>query len=124
MRVKKIGKLCVDIAMLAVVVLLMAAERTGIAVHMLLGAGMLALAVIHNLLNLPWWGALGKGRYDRPRKLRTAVNLLLLADLLAAVVSGILFAAFTHRLSALFFLVLVLVHVWLHGRQHSATKGR
>ena len=77
MRAKKIGKLCVDIAMLAVLVLLMAAERTGIAAHMLLGAGMLVLALIHNLLNLPWWGSLGKGRYDRPRRLCTAVNLLL-----------------------------------------------
>ena len=123
MRVKKIGKLCVDIAMLAVVVLLMAAERTGIAVHMLLGAGMLALAVIHNLLNLPWWGALGKGRYDRPRKLRTAVNLLLLADLLAAVVSGLCFATLIHRLSALLFLALVIAHVWMHGRRHTTAKG-
>lgn len=89
MRAKKIGKLCVDITMLAVSVLLMAAERTGIGPHMLLGAGMLVLALIHNLLNLPWWRSLGKGRYDRPRRLRTAVNLLLLADLLAALVSGI-----------------------------------
>lgn len=123
MRAKKIGKLCVDIAMLAVLVLLMAAERTGIAAHMLLGAGMLVLALIHNLLNLPWWGSLGKGRYDRPRRLRTAVNLLLLADLLAVLVSGICFATLIHRLSALLFLVLVIAHVWMHGRRHTTAKG-
>lgn len=123
MRAKKIGKLCVDIAMLVVSVLLMAAERTGIAAHMLLGAGMLALTLIHNLLNLPWWGSLGKGRYDRPRRLRTAVNLLLLADLLAAVVSGLCFATLIHRLSALLFLALVIAHVWMHGRRHTTAKG-
>ena len=123
MRAKKIGKLCVDIAMLVVSVLLMAAERTGIAAHMLLGAGMLVLALIHNLLNLPWWGSLGKGRYDRPRRLRTAVNLLLLVDLLAAVVSGLCFATLIHRLSALLFLALVIAHVWMHGRRHMTAKG-
>ena len=123
MRAKKIGKLCVDIAMLVVSVLLMAAERTGIAAHMLLGAGMLVLALIHNLLNLPWWGSLGKGRYDRPRRLRTAVNLLLLADLLAVLVSGLCFATLIHRLSALLFLALVIAHVWMHGRRHTTAKG-
>ena len=123
MRAKKIGKLCVDITMLVVSVLLMAAERTGIAAHMLLGAGMLVLALIHNLLNLPWWGSLGKGRYDRPRRLRTAVNLLLLADLLAAVVSGLCFATLIHRLSALLFLALVIAHVWIHGRRQKNSQN-
>lgn len=123
MRAKKIGKLCVDITMLAVSGLLMAAERTGIAAHMLLGAGMLVLALIHNLLNLPWWGSLGKGRYDRPRRLHTAVNLLLLADLLAALVSGLCFATLIHRLSALFFLALVIAHVWMHGRRRKNSQN-
>ncbi len=123
MRFKRIGKLCVDIAMLAALVLLMAAERTGIMVHMLLGTGMFLLAAIHNLLNWPWWASLGKGRYDRARRFRTAVDLLLLADLLAALASGICFSAVVHRLSALLFLALVITHLWLHGRKRKKSEN-
>lgn len=117
MRTKKIGKLCVDIAMLAVLALLLAEERTGVAAHMLLGAGMLVLALIHNLLNLSWWGAMPKGRYDRHRRLCAAVNLLLPVDLLAAVISGLCFATLIHRLTALLFLALTIAHIWIHGQR-------
>ena len=118
MRTKMIGKLCVDIAMLSVLVLLLAEERTGLAAHMLLGAGILVLVLIHNLLNLSWWGALSKGRYSHRRWFHTAVNLLLPVDLLAAVISGLCFASLVHRLTALLFLALVIAHIWVHGRKN------
>ena len=38
MRIKRICKLCIDIGMLVITLLLMASERTGIVLHMFLGA--------------------------------------------------------------------------------------
>lgn len=38
MRIKKVCKLCIDIGMLVITVLLMASERTGIVLHMFFGA--------------------------------------------------------------------------------------
>ena len=60
MRIKKVCKLCIDIGMLVITVLLMALERTGIVktsivFHMFLGVVLFVLFIIHNILNLPWW---------------------------------------------------------------------
>ena len=64
MRIKKVCKLCIDIGMLVITLLLMASERTGIVLHMFLGAALFVLVVAHNILNLAWWA--GIGREGRP----------------------------------------------------------
>lgn len=43
MRIKKVCKLCIDIGMLVITLLLMASERTGIVLHMFLGGGFVHL---------------------------------------------------------------------------------
>ena len=54
MKIKKVCHVCVDAAMLAVTVLLMASKRTGIMLHILLGVVLFVLLVIHNTLNASW----------------------------------------------------------------------
>ena len=62
MKIKKICRLCVDAAMLAVTVLLMASKRTGIMLYILLGVVLFVLLVIHNTLNASWWGSVNANR--------------------------------------------------------------
>ena len=69
MHIKKVCKLCIDIEMLVITVLLMVSERTGIVktsivLHMFLGVVLFVLFIIHNILNLSWWAGIGKGTYS------------------------------------------------------------
>ena len=79
-KLRKVCKLCIDIGMLVITLLLMASERTGIVLHMFLGAALFVLVVAHNILNLAWWAGIGKGTYSRTRWTRTIWNVLLLID--------------------------------------------
>ena len=75
--------------LLMTIALLMAYVLTDQAVHEWLGIGFFALFVLHHLLNLSWFRALGKGRYSAPRVLSTALDALVLGSMLAQMVSGI-----------------------------------
>lgn len=127
MRIKKVCKLCIDIGMLVITVLLMASERTGIVetsivFHMFLGAVLFVLFVIHNILNLPWWAGIGKGTYSRTRRGRTILNVLLLIDFLLVMISGIMYAVGLHRITALLFLILTILHIRVHWKKASAKQ--
>ena len=122
MRIKKICKLCIDIGMLAITVLLMASERTGIVLHMFLGAVLFVLFVIHNILNLSWWAGIGKGTYSHTRRGRTILNVLLLIDFLLVMISGIMYAVGLHRITALLFLILTILHIRVHWKKASAKQ--
>ena len=124
MRIKKICKLCIDIGMLVITFLLMASERTGIVLHMFLGAALFVLAVAHNILNLAWWAGIGKGTYSRTRWMRTIWNVLLLIDFLLVMISGILYAASLHRITALLFLILTVIHIRVHWKKASAKQQK
>ena len=124
MRIKKICKLCIDIGMLVITFLLMASERTGIVLHMLLGAALFVLVVAHNILNLAWWAGIGKGTYSRTRWMRTIWNVLLLIDFLLVMISGILYAASLHRITALLFLILTVIHIRVHWKKASAKQQK
>ncbi len=63
MKGKQIGKILVDIGMTIVLLLLMAYELIGQAVHEWLGVGIFVLAVAHHVLNGRWSRTLLKGRY-------------------------------------------------------------
>lgn len=119
MRIKKIGKLCIDIGMLAVTVLLMVSERTGIVLHMFLGVVLFVLFVIHNFLNLSWWAAIGKGTYSRARWRQTILNVLLLIDFLLVMISGPTYAVDLHRITALLFLILTILHIKVHWNRNA-----
>ena len=124
MRIKKVCKLCIDIGMLVITVLLMASERTGIVLHMFLGAALFVLVVAHNILNLAWWAGIGKGTYSRTRWMRTIWNVLLLIDFLLVMISGILYAVDLHRITALLFLILTVIHIRVHWKKASAKQQK
>ena len=124
MRIKKICKLCIDIGMLVITFLLMASERTGIVLHMFLGAALFVLVVAHNILNLAWWAGIGKGTYSRTRWTRTIWNVLLLIDFLLVMISGILYAVDLHRITALLFLILTVIHIRVHWKKASAKQQK
>ncbi len=124
MRIKKVCKLCIDIGMLVITLLLMASERTGIVLHMFLGAALFVLVVAHNILNLAWWAGIGKGTYSRTRWTRAIWNVLLLIDFLLVMISGILYAVGLHRITALLFLILTVIHIRVHWKKASAKQQK
>ena len=124
MRIKKVCKLCIDIGMLVITFLLMASERTGIVLHMFLGAALFVLVVAHNILNLAWWAGIGKGTYSRTRWTRTIWNVLLLIDFLLVMISGILYAVGLHRITALLFFFFFLIHIRVHWKKASAKQQK
>lgn len=79
----------IDLAMTIVLILLMAYQITGDALHEWLGAGMLLLFLAHNALNIRWYRGLFKGKYTPVRIVRTVVNLALLVSILCLGYSGI-----------------------------------
>ena len=119
MKIKKICRLCVDVAMLAVTVLLMASKRTGIMLHILLGVVLFVLLVIHNTLNASWWGSVGRGQYSRRRWVQTVLNFSLLTDVLVILISGVAYAVTLHRFASLLYIVMMFTHLGLHGKRRS-----
>lgn len=89
MRPKQILRYITDLLMVVALVALMAYAVTGQAVHEWLGVAAFLLFVLHHLLNLNWFRALGKGKYTAPRILQTALVLLLFLCMLAQMVSGV-----------------------------------
>lgn len=81
-------KICVDITMTAALYACMAYMLVGEEAHEWIGSGLVLLFVMHNALNRKWYAALLTGRYTPLRAFQTAVNLLCLASMAAAAVSG------------------------------------
>ena len=81
-------KICVDIMMTAALYACMAYMLVGEEAHEWIGSGLALLFILHNALNRKWYAALLTGRYTPLRAFQTAVNLLCLASMAAAAVSG------------------------------------
>ena len=112
--------------------LLMAYSLLGEAAHEWLGMVMAALFILHHILNRKWYSGLFRGRYSTVRILGTVTDFLLLADMIALPVSGIMMSrhVFTfldagsgmalartvHLLASYWGLVLMSFHAGLHGR--------
>lgn len=111
MHIKKICTLCIDIGMLIIIVLLMALERTGIVLHMLLGMVLFVLFIAHNTLNMSWWAGISKGAYSRTRWVLTILNVLLFIDFLLVMISGIMYVIELHKITTLLFLILTICHL-------------
>ena len=79
-KTKSTIKRLVDAAMTVLLLLLMACQVTGEALHEWIGIGMTALVILHQSLNRKWYGALLKGKYNAYRALTAAVNVLLLCS--------------------------------------------
>lgn len=145
MKIKSKIKWIVDLLMTAALLCLMAYQVTGDMLHEWIGAAMLMLFILHNVLNIKWYPAVFKGKYSALRVIRTAVNIGVLASLLCLGFSGIVmlrhvFAALSikgpmatarnmHMSASYWGFVLMCLHLGFHwgtviGLVKSAAKGK
>ncbi len=89
MQIKMKIKAGIDLLMTVLLLLLMAYQITGQELHEWVGVGMLVLFLIHNILNIRWYGSLFKGKYRLMRVIQTAVNFGVLITMLCLGFSGI-----------------------------------
>lgn len=130
MKPRQSLKICIDVLMTVLLLLLMAYHLTGQQAHEWLGAGMFALFIAHNLLNRRWYAAIFKGKYNAYRALQTAVTLLVLLSMLCQMASGIILSQYVfeflpisghtrlgrtlHLLGAYWGFALMSLHLGLH----------
>ncbi|MBQ7541909.1 MAG: DUF4405 domain-containing protein [Clostridia bacterium] len=81
MKTKQIVRTTVDAGMLLALLCLMAYQVTGEALHEWIGVGMTVMLIVHHLLNIRWYKALFKGKYNAYRILSTVTNTLLLCSI-------------------------------------------
>lgn len=140
MKPKQKGKIAVDFLMTVLLVALMGYPITGQLAHEWVGAGMLLLSIAHHMLNRHWFKTLGRGKYNGLRVLQTAVDVLLLADMLALMFSGIRLSRYVftflpglgsaatarrlHMLASYWGLVLMGLHLGLHWGMMAALFRR
>ena len=130
MKRKQIVKIAVDIAMTAVLLLLMTYELIGQVSHELLGIIMFVLFILHHILNNRWTKNLIKGKYTTLRTLQTVLVVLVLFSMAGSIFSGVMlsrhifsflpfsdglsFARNLHMLSAYWGFVFMSLHLGFH----------
>jgi len=87
-------KILTDILMTAVLLFLMAYQVTGEKFHEWFGVGLFLLFIIHNVLNIRWYGNLFKGKYRLLRVIRTVINFAVLAVMLCLAYSGVVMSRY------------------------------
>ena len=96
-----------DLALIAVLLLLMGYSLIGEVIHEWLGIAMLLLLILHHVLNLPWYRGLKRGRCAPYRCVQTVLTVLLLFAVLGSILSGLVLSQYVldstllHRLDAL-----------------------
>ncbi|MDE7156444.1 MAG: DUF4405 domain-containing protein [Lachnospiraceae bacterium] len=140
MKPKMILKIAVDMAMTVSLLLLMAYELIGQAVHEWVGIGMFMLFVIHHILNRKWSRNLLKGKYTALRVMQTIFVILVLFCMLGSMVSGVILSrkAFSflsikagqswartlHMLSAYWGFVFMSLHLGFHWNMMMGMVGK
>ena len=130
MKPKAAAKIAVDILMTLGLLFLMGYQFWGDAAHEWAGAGMFALFIIHHLLNGSWHKNLLRGKYNPSRILMLVIDILLFADMLGLMISGIMLsnhvfaflglhgslslARLLHMASSYWGFVLMSLHLGLH----------
>ncbi len=130
MKFKFIVKIIIDIIMTLILILLMAFQVTGQKAHEWLGASMLVLFLLHNILNIRWYKNLIKGKYSTLRFIHIFLNIVMLMAMVGAMVSGIVMSLYTfsfidlgfsmalarkiHLVSVYWCFVLMSVHLGMH----------
>lgn len=123
-------KICVDLLVTAALYACMAYILVGEEAHEWIGSGLALLFILHNALNRKWYAALLTGRYTPLRIFQAAVNLLCLASMAAAALSGAAMSRYVydvqflsggaslacavHMLSAYWGYCFVSLHIGLH----------
>lgn len=129
MKPAAIMKICVDVVMYLLFLLLMGQYLLRNAPHEWLGIAAGVLFVLHNVLNYKWYKSLFKGKYHAMRLVQTAVNILLLLAVFGCMLSGILasqhifsvgngstieLGRFLHLVTTAWSFLLMSVHLGLH----------
>lgn len=86
---KKI-RILVDILMTVLFLAAMGYHITDNWLHEWIGASLIFLFFVHNILNIGWYRAIPKGKYTAIRRIQTVLNLLLLLSMAGAMVSGMM----------------------------------
>ncbi|MDM7920570.1 MAG: DUF4405 domain-containing protein [Methanosarcina sp.] len=131
MNRKILFKLAVDLFMAVLLLVSMASQLTGNTIHELLGVSLLSLFIVHNVLNRRWYQKVLKGKHNVRRVLNTAVNLLLLVNMMLLAVSSVmisravfafipvdggLIARQMHILATYWGFILISIHIGMHWR--------
>lgn len=123
-------KFFIDLCMTVALPFLMAQALIGEIAHEWIGAGMFALVIVHNILNINWYKNLFMGRYSAFRVFQLMLDVAILLSIIGLMVSGIMmsrhvfsflpiskgssFARLLHMLSAYWGFALMMVHLGLH----------
>ncbi len=81
-------KRIVDAAMTVILICLMSYQVVGEVLHEWGGMAMTVLLIVHHILNIRWYKALFKGKYNAYRILSTVINILLLVSIALTAVCG------------------------------------
>lgn len=82
-------KMGIDFLMTVMLLLLMSYQIIGQELHEWFGVGMLVLFLLHNILNIRWYGNLFKGKHTLLRVIQVIINISVLASMLCLGFSGI-----------------------------------
>ena len=93
---KQTVRIVIDLAMALLLLLLMAYSLIGEELHEVIGTVMMALFIVHHVLNRRWFSSLNRGRYDASRIFHTLIDLLLLAAMILQPLSGILMSRYLY----------------------------
>ena len=120
-------KFIINVILGLLYILLLGYAFTGSKLHEIAAVVFLAVAVIHNIVNIRWYRALNKGVYTGKRKVFTVINIALLIDVTAILATGILNSRYLfptvphvtgigqiHKILAIVGLVLIVLHVSVH----------
>ena len=130
MKIKRKIQVFADFAMTVMLPLLMVYNMIGDTLHEWIGAAMFVMFIIHHVINFRFAASIAKGKYTANRILITAVDFLLLADMLALIISAVIlsrhvfaflhlnvrvsFARTAHLLGSYWAFILMSVHIGIH----------
>lgn len=122
-------RIIIDIIMFTNLIILSGYHITGNKTHEILGTVTLIIFIIHHILNIKWYKALPKGKYNKQRIISTIIDFLLFIDIILIIISSIMisttvfsflnlqttmFARDLHLVFTAWSLILVSIHLGLH----------
>lgn len=94
MKVKLKLRMLIDFLMTVVLLLLMAYQVTGEKFHEWFGVFMFLMFIMHNVLNIRWYGNLFRGKYRILRIIQTLINLAVFIAMICLMYSGIVMSRY------------------------------
>ena len=132
-RTKKV----IDIILILLFIVLLGYSFTGAPIHEVTGILFIVITIIHNIFNRKWYQAIKKGTYNTKRKIVTALNFALAADMTVILLTGVINSRFLfhtgiriagigriHTVLALVGFVLIAFHVMVHAFGYAKKKYR